>query len=82
MLNNKLQQIGSQAIQYIHTRTHSHKTLHKLTAKNTSHKMKLLTFNGSLKQKENKPSVSTHKEKKKAENIFPHVKKGSTQGLY
>jgi len=26
-----------------------------------------------LKQKENKPSVSTHKEKK-AENIFPHVK--------
>lgn len=31
--------------------------------------MKLLTFNGSLKQKENKPSVSTRKDKKKAENI-------------
>lgn len=35
--------------------------------------MKLLTFNGSLKQKEHKQSVSTHKEKK-AENIFPHVR--------
>jgi hypothetical protein len=35
--------------------------------------MKLLTFNGSLKQKENKQSVSTRKEKK-AKNIFPHVR--------
>jgi hypothetical protein len=43
--------------------------------------MKLLTFNGSLKQKEHKQSVSTRKEKK--QKTYFHMSEHSlTQGLY